>query len=54
MPEKTDEITAIPELFDQLARAKQLEGALVSIDAMGCQVEIADKIVAMSKMVFGT
>jgi predicted transposase YbfD/YdcC len=24
----------------------QLEGALVTIDAMGCQVEIADKIVA--------
>ena len=28
------------------AEAKQLEGALVTIDAMGCQVEIADKIVA--------
>jgi predicted transposase YbfD/YdcC len=42
LPEKTNEITAIPEL----AETKQLEGALVSIDAMGCQVEIADKIVA--------
>jgi predicted transposase YbfD/YdcC len=43
--EKTNEITAIPDLLDQLAEAKQLEGALVSIDAMGCQVAIADKIV---------
>ncbi len=46
VPEKTNEITAIPELLDQLAETKQLVGALVTIDAMGCQVEIADKIVA--------
>src|SRR6266496_3651886 len=46
VPEKTNEITAIPDLLDQLAETKQLEGALVTIDAMGCQVEIADKIVA--------
>lgn len=46
VPEKSNEITAIPDLLDQLAEAKQLEGALVTIDAMGCQVEIADKIVA--------
>jgi predicted transposase YbfD/YdcC len=46
VPEKTNEITAIPELLDDLAEAGQLKGALVSIDAMGCQVEIADKIVA--------
>ena len=46
VPEKTNEITAIPELLDQLAETRQLEGALVTIDAMGCQVEIADKIVA--------
>ena len=46
VPEKTNEITAIPELLDQLAETKQLKGALVTIDAMGCQVEIADKIVA--------
>ncbi|MFT4181870.1 MAG: ISAs1 family transposase [Rhizobium sp.] len=45
VPEKTNEITAIPDLLDQLAEARQLEGALVTIDAMGCQVEIADKIV---------
>jgi predicted transposase YbfD/YdcC len=46
VPEKTNEITAIPELLDQLAENRQLEGALVTIDAMGCQVEIADKIAA--------
>ena len=45
VPEKTNEITAIPELLDHLAEAHQLEGALVTIDAMGCQVEIAAKIV---------
>src|SRR5258708_12472295 len=46
VPEKTNEITAIPDLLDQLAETKQLEGALVTIDAMSCQVEIADRIVA--------
>ncbi len=46
VPEKTNEITAIPDLLDQLAQAGQLEGALVTVDAMGCQVAIADKIVA--------
>jgi len=46
VPEKTNEITAIPDLLDHLAETRQIEGALVTIDAMGCQVEIADKIVA--------
>jgi predicted transposase YbfD/YdcC len=46
VPEKTNEITAIPDLLDHLAETGQLEGALVTIDAMGCQVEIADRIVA--------
>ncbi len=46
VPEKTNEITAIPDLLDHLAETGQLEGALVTIDAMGCQVDIADKIVA--------
>ncbi len=45
VPEKSNEITAIPELLDHLAATGQLEGALVTIDAMGCQVEIAAKIV---------
>jgi predicted transposase YbfD/YdcC len=45
VPEKTNEITAIPNLLDQLAEAGQLKGALVTIDAIGCQVDIADKIV---------
>jgi predicted transposase YbfD/YdcC len=39
--EKSNEITAIPALLDKIA----LEGSIVSIDAMGCQHEIADKIV---------
>jgi predicted transposase YbfD/YdcC len=46
VPEKTNEITAIPELLDHLAETGQLAGALVTIDAMGCQVAIADRIVA--------
>src|SRR5262249_28887138 len=45
VPEKTNEITAIPELLDTLEDAGQLAGALVTIDAMGCQVDIAQKIV---------
>jgi len=38
---KSNEITAIPELLDMLA----LKGAIVSIDAMGTQKEIARRIV---------
>ncbi len=38
--EKSNEITAIPALVERL----DLEGALVSIDAMGCQVDIAQSI----------
>jgi predicted transposase YbfD/YdcC len=38
--EKSNEITAIPELLEVL----QLSGAIVTIDAMGCQREIAAKI----------
>ena len=40
--EKSNEITAIPQLLEIL----ELSGALVTIDAMGCQTEIAEKIVA--------
>jgi predicted transposase YbfD/YdcC len=39
--EKSNEIVAIPKLLDMLA----IEGAVVTIDAMGCQREIAQKIV---------
>ena len=39
--DKSNEITAIPELLDVLA----LEGCVVTIDALGCQTEIAEKIV---------
>jgi predicted transposase YbfD/YdcC len=38
---KSNEITAIPQLLDLL----ELEGAIVSIDAMGCQTDIAHKII---------
>lgn len=38
--EKSNEITAIPELLDLLA----IKGAIVTIDAMGCQKKIAEKI----------
>jgi predicted transposase YbfD/YdcC len=38
---KSNEITAIPQLLELL----DLHGALVTIDAMGCQKEIAQKIV---------
>jgi predicted transposase YbfD/YdcC len=44
VPQKANEITAIPDLLDQLAAAGQLQGATVTIDAMGCQVEIAQQI----------
>lgn len=39
--EKSNEITAIPELLD----AVDVKGAVVTIDAMGCQTAIAEKIV---------
>jgi predicted transposase YbfD/YdcC len=38
---KSNEITAIPKLLELL----ELSGALVTIDAMGCQTEIAQRIV---------
>jgi predicted transposase YbfD/YdcC len=40
--EKSNEITAIPKLLDML----DIEGAIITIDAMGCQREVAAKIVA--------
>jgi predicted transposase YbfD/YdcC len=39
--EKSNEITAIPKLLEMLV----LEGSVVTIDAMGCQKKIAEKIV---------
>jgi len=38
---KTNEITAIPKLLDLLV----IKGAIITIDAMGCQKEIAKKII---------
>jgi predicted transposase YbfD/YdcC len=40
--EKSNEIKAIPELLEIL----ELQGCIVTIDAMGCQQEIAEKIIA--------
>lgn len=42
--EKSNEITAIPELLAML----DLAGSIVTIDAMGCQTEIAEKIIDAS------
>jgi len=39
--EKSNEITAIPELIDNLF----IEGNIITIDAMGTQTDIADKII---------
>jgi len=38
--EKSNEITAIPELLDLI----DIDGDIVTIDAMGCQADIAQKI----------
>ena len=38
---KSNEITAIPKLLDMI----DIEGALITIDAIGCQTAIAEKIV---------
>src|SRR5215210_840136 len=40
--EASNEITAIPELLNQLA----LENSIVTLDAMGCQTAIAEQILA--------
>lgn len=40
--DKSNEITAIPKLLEML----DVSGALITIDAMGCQKEIASKIIA--------
>jgi len=39
--EKSNEITAIPELLNSLA----IKGCIITIDAMGCQKDIAEQIV---------
>jgi len=48
--EKSNEITAIPSLLELL----ELKGCIVTIDAMGCQKDIAEKIAgAKADYVFG-
>ena len=43
--DKSNEITALPDLLALL----NLHGSVVTIDAMGCQVEIARQIVAQGR-----
>ena len=40
--DKSNEITAVPKLLEML----ELKGAIVTLDAMGCQKKIAEKIVS--------
>jgi len=40
--DKSNEITAIPQLLEVLS----IKDTIVTIDAMGCQIDIADKIIA--------
>ncbi len=40
--DKSNEITAIPKLLNKL----ELHGAIVTLDAMGCQTKVADQIIA--------
>lgn len=40
--DKSNEITAIPELLEML----ELSGCIITIDAMGCQTEIAQQIIS--------
>ena len=42
--DKSNELTAIPALLERLARDGGLEGALVTIDAMGCNAAIAQAV----------
>lgn len=39
--DKTNEITAIPEILKKLC----IEGAIITIDAMGCQKDIAEQVI---------
>ena len=41
MNEKSNEITAIPELLTML----DIENSIITLDAMGCQKEIAKQII---------
>ena len=45
--DKTSETTAIPVLLEKLAAGRSLEGAVVSIDAIACNPQIAQSIRAV-------
>ena len=42
--EKTNETTAIPVLLEKLAAGRSLEGALITIDAIACNPQIAQSV----------
>ena len=44
MREKSNELTAIPVLLERLAVDDGIKGALVTIDAMGCNATIAEAV----------
>lgn len=44
--EKSNEITAIPALLERLAAKGALAGALVTVDAMGCNPRVTESILA--------
>jgi hypothetical protein len=46
--DKSNEITAIPNLLDVL----MLNDCIATIDAMGCQTEIAEKIIDKGAIIF--
>jgi hypothetical protein len=45
---KSNEITAIPELLDQLV----LANSIVTLDAMGCQTAIAERILVRGVIIY--
>lgn len=45
---RSNEITAIPVLLELL----EINGCIVTIDAMGCQTDIAEKIIEKSRLCF--
>ena len=45
---KSNEITAIPVLLEML----EINGCIVTIDAMGCQTDIAEKIIEKKPVMF--
>lgn len=45
--EKSNEITAIPQLLEMLS----IEGSIITIDAMGCQKDITSLIINKKRII---